>query len=146
VVSLDFQNVYRRARATFCTHGDPRMPAKSIRSNWASWLSGGTPRTVSFSKSVSTVAVPNLPRTPVPMRRTCVSAPRTSRGAPARGASSRGPCDILGTGLRGGIWCHWLHEADYASVADPTDYTTWPNRSGVHIWPLSGSLSARLAG
>ena len=22
----------------------------------------------------------------------------------------------------GGIWRHWLHEADYASVADPTDY------------------------
>jgi uncharacterized LabA/DUF88 family protein len=21
------------------------------------------------------------------------------------------------------IWCHWLSEADYLSVADPTDYT-----------------------
>jgi len=23
---------------------------------------------------------------------------------------------------RAALWCHWLHEADYASVADPTDY------------------------
>ena len=64
VVFLDFQNVYRRARPTFCTHGDP-----------------------AYAGQVDPFKLGELiirRDAPGPMPRTCVSAPRTSRGAPAR--------------------------------------------------------------
>ena len=29
------------------------------------------------------------------------------------------------------IWCHWLSEADYLSVADPTDYNLGMDKAGL---------------